>query len=296
MNNNTKIIAIGEILLDIFPNKKCLGGAPLNFVYHCKSLGLDAGIVSAVGKDDLGEEILARVQELDIDTQYIQKLDFETGTVSIELDRKGQPNYEIVQDVAWDNIIFKDKLKSLAYKTGVFYFGSLACRSEITKEAIFKFIERLPKDAIKICDINIRQNYYSKELILKLLSVANILKINDEEIEVLKGFFSSSKRDEKVFLKELREEFDLRLIILTRGSDGSLLFAKDEENEFVAKEITVKDTVGAGDSFMAASCYGILNDWTLEKINRVANNLAGCVCLYSGATPKIENIRKITEK
>lgn len=296
MNKKPKVVAIGEILWDIFPDRKCLGGAPFNFIYHCRNFGLDAKVISAVGSDDLGIEIFEEIEWMCIDSSYIQKTDLPTGTVQISLDDAGQPSYEITKDVAWDNIVFNSQLEKLAKETDVFYFGSLACRSSVTKKTIFQFADKLPKNALRICDINIRQDYYSKELTKELLGLANILKINSEGVETMQEFFAAkSEESEEAFLKGLLKQFDLKLIILTRGEKGSLLFREDEKNEFSAAPITVKDAVGAGDSFTAVICYGLLNDWSLERMNMAANNLARFVCTQSGATPKVKNIWDIVE-
>lgn len=296
MNKKPKVVAIGEVLWDVFPDKKCLGGAPLNFLYHCKIFDMDVTLISAIGEDDLGTELLSKMGKLNVSDKYIQKSSFPTGTVQVKLDEMGQPSYEIIQRVAWDNIVFSAVFKKIAKETDIFYFGSLACRDLVTRSTIFQFAKNLPKEVVKICDVNIRQNYYSKELIVELLKLANVLKINDEELEIIEEFFSASQgEDEKTFLRNLLEDFDLELIILTRGEKGSLLLSKDEEGEFVTKPVIVSDTVGAGDSFAAAICYGLLNGWSLARMNVAANKLASFVCTQIGATPKIENIWDIIE-
>lgn len=296
MNKKSKVVAMGEALWDIFPDKKCLGGAPLNFLYYCRKFDVDVNLVSAVGGDELGAELISKMKEHDINDKYLQKSAFSTSTVQIKLDKTGQPSYEITENVAWDNIIFKEELIELAEKTSIFYFGSLACRNLITKSTIFQFAKKLPKEAIKICDVNIRQKYYSKELLAELLELADVLKINDEELVIMKDFFNISREiDEKTFLRKLLDKFGLKLIILTKGEKGSLLFSKDEENELATELVVVSDTVGAGDSFAAVICYGLLNGWSLAKMNSVASKLASFVCMQAGATPKIENVWDIIE-
>lgn len=294
MNKKPKVVALGEILWDIFPDKKCLGGAPLNFVYHCQNLGLDATIVSAIGRDVLGEEILQNADRLGINTDHIQKTIHPTGTVQVEVDASGQPTYQIVENVAWDNISFDPKMAALAKSTDVFCFGSLASRCEKTKSSLLSFIEKLPKEASVIFDINLRQNYYSKKLLFELLSACNVLKINDEELLILQGLLEvETSTTESLLLETLLQKFDLKLIVLTKGSKGSLLFSENEMHEFSTSPVTIEDTVGAGDSFTAVVCFGLLNNWSLEKINTSASRLAAFVCSRSGATPKIKDIWEI---
>ena len=293
MNQNKKIVAIGEILWDIFPDEKHLGGAPCNFTYHCKQLGLDSVIVSAIGKDELGDEIIDNVKKLGLDDKFIERVDFPTGTVQVTLNN-GQPSYEIVKNVAWDNIAFRDDLKELAKNTQVVCFGSLASRlSNKTSETVQKFIGLLTDDVIKIFDINLRQHYYSKELIEKFLNLANVLKINDEEIKVVAELFDWKDLNEDETLKKFCNEFDLNLVVLTKGEQGSVLF--NGEVKSVGKVVKVDnfvDAVGAGDSFTAVVAYGLLAKWSLDKINKVAGDVAAFVCSRSGATPEMEDISK----
>ena len=294
MDKNKKVVAIGEILWDIFPDKKHLGGAPCNFAYHCKQLGLDSAIVSAVGRDDLGGEIIENVKKLELDDKFIEKNNFPTGTVNVTLDN-GQPEYEIVENVAWDNINFKNNLKELAKNTQVVCFGSLASRlSNETSKTVEKFIELLSDDVVKIFDINLRQNYYSKDLIENFLNLANVLKINEEEINIVKDLFKWKDLSEDDILIRFYDEFKLDLIVLTKGCEGSILFdGKIKSEGMVNKVDNFVDAVGAGDSFTAVVAYGLINDWNLEKINKIANKMAALVCSSSGGTPKIDNIEEI---
>ncbi len=296
MNSNKKIVAIGEILWDIFPNKKHLGGAPFNFAYHCKQLGLDPVVISAIGEDKLGNEIIKNVKKANLDDKFIERINFPTGTVQVSLSN-GQPEYEILENVAWDNIGFKEEFEELAKNTGVVCFGSLASRSfNKTSKTVEKFLKLLSNDTIKIFDINLRQHYYSKELIEKFLKLSDVLKINDEEIEIVVDLFGWKELDEDELLNKFYKEFDLNLIILTKGNKGSVLFDRENKSEQSALKVeNFADAVGAGDSFTATVAYGLINDWDLEKINIVANKVAAIVCSNAGGTPELSNIKEILQ-
>jgi fructokinase len=281
------ITGLGEILWDILPQGKKLGGAPANFAYHSKALGSESYVVSAVGNDLLGKEILKKVSDLNIDAAFIQIDDrYPTGTVDIKVDHDGTPQYVIQQGTAWDNIHFGEKYKNLAAKTGAVCFGSLAQRSKTARDTINQFLKATKQDCIRIFDINLRQNFFSKEIVENSLKLANYFKLNDEELAVVAKMFSFSGNEEKI-IKQLLEEFKLELIALTKGAKGSDLYSKKEHTYLEATVDKIEDTVGAGDAFTAALIVGLLRQLPLKKVHKNAASLAAFVCSQKGATPAL---------
>ena len=209
---------------------------------------------------------------------------FPTGTVQVSLDDKGKPSYQILEDVAWDYIPLTDGLKALAENLDAVCFGSLSQRSAVSRETIHTFVQRMPKGALKIFDVNLRQPFFSQEQIEASLRLASVLKLSDEELPVLAGYFGL-QGEVLVQLNRLRELFELKLVAYTRGPDGSLLVGDDEVDNAAGLEAVLVDTVGAGDSFTAALCMGLLKGWPLDKVNSFANSVAAFVCSQKGATP-----------
>ena len=212
------IVGIGEILWDVLPEGKVLGGAPANFAYHVSQFGFKSCAVSAVGSDELGQEIRRVLDEKRMD-YVLEDVPFPTGTVQVTLDSGGIPQYEICENVAWDNIIFTDELENLATQTRVVCFGSLAQRNQVSHAAIKRFIVALSTDALKVFDINLRQHFYNKELIEESLRSANILKINDDEILIVAGLFGWEGRSEMEICQLLRQDYALDMVILTKGTN-----------------------------------------------------------------------------
>ncbi len=279
------VVGLGEVLWDIFPNGKKMGGAPTNFAFGCSQFGAKAIPVSSIGNDSLGDEIFQIIQNYNLDTSFIQrKSDVPTGTVNVELDSDGKPKYVICENVAWDNIEFSQELEELAKKTDACCFGSLAQRNEVSRQTIYKFLESMPEKSLKIFDINIRQHFYSKEIIENSLKLSNVLKLSDEELVVLQEMFDL-KDGVIEQLKSLRTIFNLDMIIYTRGSKGSILISEDEINEHCGCEGKAINSVGAGDSFTATFCMDYLNKKTLAQINDHANKVATFVCMQETATP-----------
>ena len=278
------IVGIGEILWDMLPAGKQLGGAPMNFAYHAKQLGGEAYMVSAIGNDKLGAEILKKLKEVSLNKKFVQiKREFPTGTVDVKIDEHGKPEYVIHENVAWDFIEWNDEIAALTEKTDAVCFGSLAQRSEVSRTTILKFIKNVGEKCIKLFDINLRQNFYSKEIIEKSLAYASILKLNDEELPVVAQMFGFSG-DEKKIISDIIQKFNLELVALTRGANGSLLVSKNELSELPGKKVEIVDTVGAGDSFSAAVVCGLLEEKSLDEINKTANELAAKVCTQKGGT------------
>jgi len=278
------IVGIGEMLWDVFPEGKQLGGAPVNFAYHCGQLGGLSYPVSCIGTDKLGNEIKTVLNTLDVNASFVATDSVHpTGTVQVTLN-KGKPSYEICEGVAWDNIPHSEKLMELARKSDAVCFGSLAQRNDVSRAAIHAFLNAMRLDSLKIFDVNLRQTFFSKEVIEKSLQLCNILKLSDEELPVLAEMFGLAG-SELEQLEQLRAKFWLQLIAYTRGPDGSLLLTADEAGDHPGCPGKAVDSVGAGDSFTATLCMGLLNKKPLNKINDHANRVGTFVCQQAGATP-----------
>jgi len=280
------VVGIGEILWDVFPEGKKLGGAPLNFSHHCGQLGASAHPVSAVGSDADGAEIRQILASKNLpDAQVQTDSAHPTGRVNVTL-QNGKPTYEILAEVAWDYIRFDQNLRDLASRADAVCFGSLAQRSPVSRATIQAFLEAMSPEALRIFDVNLRQNFYSKEILETSLLHANIFKLSDEELPTLARFFDLNGQvlDQ---LQALRQIFDLRLVAYTRGGEGSLLVTANETSDHLGIPTEVVDTVGAGDSFTATLCMGLLQNLPLGEINQRACRVAAFVCSQSGATPNL---------
>ena len=283
MNAQKKVIVgIGEILWDMLPTGKALGGAPANFAYHAKRLGEDGWAVSAIGNDALGREIMEIVMEKGL-RNLISVTSRPTGTVQVSLDAKGVPSYTIMEDVAWDNIPFTPQMAALASRADAVCFGSLVQRGN-SRDSVLRFLRAMRPEALRVFDINLRQHYYSKEVIDESLQLSDILKINDEEIRIVAELFGLGG-DDTAACRALIERYGLKLVILTRGTDGSEVITADEAIPQAVGQVEVVDTVGAGDSFTAAFVVAYLRGDSLADAQRLANETAAYVCSCKGAMP-----------
>lgn len=290
MNNNDNdkmtVVGIGELLWDMLPGGKKIGGAPANFAYHVSQFGIPATVVSAVGCDELGDELMQELSQKPMGV-LIDKVGFPTGTVAVELAGKGMPTYDIKQNVAWDNIPFTPELEALAKRTRAVCFGSLAQRSDVSRSTVQKFISAMPDEPgrLKIFDINLRQGYHTPQLIEKSLELCNVLKINDEELEVLGRMFDLPDGGIKEICRTLLERYNLDILVLTCGVNGSWLFTPDAVSFKPTPKVEVADTVGAGDSFTAAFTAAILGGKTVDEAHELAVKLSSFVCTQHGAMP-----------
>ena len=293
------VTGIGEALWDCLPEGRKFGGAPTNFAYHCSQFGLDAWAASAIGDDELGDEILDICKGVNLQV-ICPKVPYETGTVQVTLDQKGIPQYNIKKGVAWDNIPYSDELAQLALRTDAVCFGSLAQRSSVSRDTIRRFIGNMPVDALKVFDINLRQNFFTKEVIEESLNLCNVLKINDEELVTVSrlfGWLAESDEDFETVWKNIdfksccrniQTKYNLRMLILTCGVNGSYVFTPDGEiSELGTPKVEVADTVGAGDSFTAAFVSSILLGKTVKEAHQRAVDVSAFVCTQHGAMPKI---------
>ncbi len=283
-----KIVGLGEILWDIPATGKVLGGAPANFAYHASRFGYETVAASAIGNDQLGQELLDDVRAKGLNC-LLSTVGYPTGTVEVSLDDKGIPSYCITENVAWDNIPFTENLEALARETKVVCFGSLAQRSRVSQETIMKFMSSMPEDSLKVFDINLRQSYYSKDVIGRSLDICNILKINDEELTIIAELFDLESKDEQAQCRELLARYNLEMVILTKGEKGSAICTADEWHFLATPKVDVISTVGAGDSFIAAFISGILQNRTIAEAHRWAVDLSAFVCTCSGAMPEYKS-------
>ena len=279
------IVGLGEILWDVFPERKILGGAPANFAYHISQFGFNGYAVSAIGKDLLGKEILDSLKQKGLN-HLIENTDFPTGEVKVSVDNWGVPQYKICEGVAWDNIPFTPALANLAKETQVVCFGSLAQRNEVSRTTIHAFLDAMPKDSLKIFDINLRLHYYTKEVIEFSLEKAHILKINDEEVVKIAQLFGWEGA-EKEICKQLLSKYQLDILILTKGTEGSWVLTPKEESFLPTPKITIADTVGAGDSFTAAFIASHLHGRCLVASHQLAVEVSAYVCQQHGAMPRL---------
>ncbi|OUP33876.1 carbohydrate kinase [Bacteroides sp. An19] len=284
--NNTIVVGMGEALWDMLPEGKKIGGAPANFAYHVSQFGLDSRVVSAVGEDELGVEILKNFHEKKLNCM-IETVPYPTGTVQVELDRNGVPCYDIREGVAWDNIPFTPALEGLARQTRAVCFGSLAQRSVVSRETINRFLDVMPdgEGQYKIFDINLRQGFYTKEIICESMRKCNILKINDEELVTISRMFGYPGIDLQDKCWILLAKYNLRMLILTCGVNGSYVFTPGEVSFVETPKVEVADTVGAGDSFTAAFVASILRGLPVNEAHRLAVATSAFVCTQNGAMP-----------
>lgn len=288
------IVGIGEALWDMLPEGRKIGGAPANFTYHVSQFGLDAVAVSAVGEDALGEEIRQVFDQKQLQTQ-IATVPYPTGTVEVTLDSKGIPLYDICEGVAWDNIPFTAELEALARNTIAVCYGTLAQRNATSRQTINRFVEAMPAESIKICDINLRGTFYNKEVIETSMRVCDILKINDEEIVEVCRLLGIEFTTQRRAALCLMERYEVDMLILTCGTEGSHIFCMDGTESFLpTPKVEVADTVGAGDSFTGAFIAALLSGKDVKKAHALAVEVSAYVCTQNGAMPELPE--KIIDK
>lgn len=282
-----RIVGLGEVLWDVFPDGPRFGGAPANFA--CSAAGLTAGsaevlMVSAVGEDDLGRQALQRLSQKQVEVAHVNVLAEPTGTVDVKLDAAGKASYSFAQDTAWDHLSWSPDLRELARVTDAVCFGTLGQRSPASREAIQNFLATMPDTALRIFDINLRPPYVDDEVVDESLQRANVLKLNDEELPYLMNRFGGTGEGAEA-LRHLAEKFRLHAIALTCGSEGAILIRGEEVSQRTSEPVHVIDTVGAGDAFTACLAIGLLQNQPVEQIVERATQVAAYVCGQSGATP-----------
>ncbi|MFI3287134.1 MAG: carbohydrate kinase [Rikenellaceae bacterium] len=284
--NKQFIVGIGEALWDVLPEGRKIGGAPANFAYHVSQFGFHTKVISAIGDDKLGDELLERFDENGLKYE-IEKVPYATGTVQVELDANGVPMYDIKEGVAWDNIPFTRELNALAQETRVVCFGSLAQRSVVSRSTIARFLDAIPDDPgrYKVMDINLRQGFYTKETIEESIKRCNILKINDEELVAISRMFGYPGIDLQDKCWILLAKYKLEMLILTCGVNGSYVFTPGNVSFVATPKVEVADTVGAGDSFTATFIASLLQGYSVQASHIKAVRVSAYVCTQHGAMP-----------
>lgn len=288
---NRYIVGIGEALWDCLPEGRKIGGAPANFAFHAGQFGFQSLAVSAIGNDELGDEILEELNQRNL-CHLLERVDFPTGTVQVALDEKGIPCYDILEGVAWDNIPYSEKLDEIARNCQVVCFGSLAQRNEVSRETINRFIDAMPESegSLKVFDINLRQNFYDEEIITSSLKKCNVLKLNDEELVIVSRMFGYPELSQSEACRCILDAYGLRMLILTCGTDGSYVFTAGETSFHPTPKVEVADTVGAGDSFTGSFIASILKGKSIFEAHRRAVEVSAYVCTQNGAMPILPDV------
>lgn len=283
---NKIVVGMGEALWDVLPEGKKIGGAPANFAYHVSQFGLPSCVVSAIGDDALGKEIIENFTSKGLD-QLIAEVPYPTGTVQVEIDQTGIPLYDIKENVAWDNIPYTEHLDALAKRTKAVCFGSLAQRNVVSRNTINHFLDTMPKDddSLIVFDVNLRQGFYNKEILCKSMQNCNILKINDEELITVSRMFGYPGIDLQDKCWILLGKYNLKMLILTCGINGSYVFTPGNVSFQPTPKVEVTDTVGAGDSFTAAFIASILKGKSVTEAHTIAVKTSAFVCTQKGAMP-----------
>lgn len=283
------IVGLGELLWDILPRSRELGGAPTNFAYACALLGDEALVASRLGADELGREAIERLEQAGLTAEFLQVDDeHPTGTVLVEIDERGQPSYTSRQDVAWDYLAWTTQWEELAARADALCFGTLAQRRAQSCETIKKFLRAMRADSLRLFDVNLRHSFLSAEMLAASLEMATVVKLNDEEVQAVSEMLALGVDEESAFAERLRQKFKLDLIVITRGARGSLIFSKDEMVEHPGFKVAVVDTIGAGDAFGAALVHHFLRGASLRQVSDAANRLGAWVATQAGATPSIK--------
>ena len=280
------VIGIGEALFDVLPEGKKLGGAPANFAYHVSQFGIESCAVSAKGDDELGKELIAELDVHHLNYQ-IETVDYPTGTVQVSLDANGIPAYDIKEGAAWDNMPFTPALEEKAKNCTAVCFGSLAQRNEVSRNTIHRFLDTMPNEEgrYKVFDINLRQGFFTKEIITDSIKRCNILKINDEELITISRLFGYPGIDLQNKCWLLLGKYNLKMLILTCGVNGSYVFTPGEVSFIETPKVEVADTVGAGDSFTGAFVASILRGKSVREAHELAVKVSAYVCTQNGAMP-----------
>ena len=283
--NKPLVIGMGEALWDVLPEGRKIGGAPANFAFHAGQAGMDARVVSAVGRDAMGDETLLTLQQKGLNTDAVARVDFPTGVVQVTLSEGGIPQYDICEGVAWDNIPFTPALDELARNAQAVCWGSLAQRSEVSRNCIYRFLDAMPSEQgrLKVFDINLRQHFYSIDVIEASCQRANVLKINEEELVIVSELLRLGTPLVEQQCRLLMERFSLDMLVLTCGSNGSYIFTPVETSFRVTPLVQVADTVGAGDSFTATLVADLLKGAPVGVAHEHAVQLAAYVCTQQGA-------------
>lgn len=283
------ITSIGEILFDIYPDHKKLGGAPLNFIYHIKKLTDSGNIISRVGKDVLGNKVVNELKHSGLSFEFLQHDNLHsTGKANVTINEDGNPNFKIDDECAFDFIELNEENENLINaETDCLYFGTLAQRSDISRETIQSLFNRGLK---YFADVNFRQNFYNEDILISTLKAADFVKVNYDEMHIINDIILQAEYSTEKVAFELMEKFEINMIAVTRGKDGSSIFENGKRYNHSSTNNKVVDTTGAGDAFSAVLCLGYLHGLEIPYINKLANDFASEICQFEGALPKYDRI------
>lgn len=286
---SASITAIGEILWDVYPDQKRLGGAPFNFIYHIFKIIGNANFISSVGNDEYGNEILTFLRSIGFDTRTIDVNEhYPTGTVKVELDKNKAPCFTISSECSFDHLLLnKTSLNVFQNETDILYFGTFTTRKGTSRDTVLSLLNHPGKKYF--CDLNLRHDFYTKEFIEKTLTTCNVIKLNEYELAKLRDFFALPESNTSA-IEKIMDEFNIDLVGLTLGADGAELYRKNEKDVYKMSSCQIIDTLGAGDAFAAILCLGYLKNLPLHEINKLANEFALDICMVNGALPKEDKI------
>jgi len=288
MNLHLNVIGLGEVLWDVLPEGKKLGDAPCNFVYHCLQQGARGTVLSAVGNDHNGKEILELLNSKGLSEDLIQVNDHPTGIVDVSLNDRGIPEYTIHENVAWDFISYHEDIQQKVFEADIICFGTLAQRNNVFRITLEKILKTCKPGTLLVYDINLRQHYYNHAIIQNSLQLCNVLKMNKEELLIVCEILEITEEGDDKKVLHLMKRFNLKLIALTKGINGSLLVTTSDRSHLPTPQVKVKDTVGAGDAFTAAMIVGFANGNGLRKIHQKAVEISAFVCTREGAMPDFD--------
>lgn len=285
-NTERIIVGLGEVLWDLLPDGPQLGGAPANFAYHAGQFGFHSMVISALGNDALGEQTVQALKHKKLDA-YLPRVSYPTGTVEVSLTEAGIPSYLIREQVAWDYVPFSVQTREWAECCRAVCWGTLAQRNEVTRQTIYRFLEAVPSDCLKLFDMNLRQHYYTKEVVEASMNRCDLLKINDEELACVDNLLGLAETDMESSCRRLIKLFGMKWLILTCGTRGSYVFTSDECSFLKTPLVEVCDTVGAGDSFTGSFCAALLKGKSVNEAHRLAVDVSAYVCTRPGAMPDL---------
>jgi fructokinase len=282
------MVGLGELIWDFLPNGKQLGGAPTNFACMSRLLGNQAAVASRIGGDELGREAHARLAALGVSTEYLQvDREHPTGTVRVRLDERGEAHFAMNENSAWDYLEWTNRWAELSLKADVVCFGTLGQRVEPARRTIIRFLEATRPDAVRIFDVNLRHTFFNRDMLARALELATVVKLNQPELSTLGRMLGFGAETDERLARRLLDEFDLKLVAITRGERGSLLVTGEACSEHEGVRVVVKDTIGAGDAFVAALAHYYVRRAPLARISEVANRVGAWVATQEGATPKL---------
>jgi fructokinase len=282
------VVGLGELIWDMLPEGKQLGGAPTNFAYISRLLGNRSSVASRVGKDEPGREAIGRLRRMGINTDYLQ-LDeaHPTGTVGVEIDERGEALFAMNEDSAWDYLEWTEGWKELAASADAVCYGTLGQREPQAREVIIRFLEHTRREALRIFDVNLRHTFFTPEMLTRSLELATIVKLNHEELKTVACMLRLEAVDQQTLSRQLLDGFEIELVAITCGDKGSLLITREEAAAHPGFEVRVTDTIGAGDAFTAALVHFYLRRAPLEIISEAANRMGSWMATQAGATPPV---------